>query len=81
MRIAPGCQASCARRLTALRIETAEFEAATSFVDASPGLLQDVGSGCVDSADEVNEAREEEERNSKEEGQKEADEENTKHSR
>jgi hypothetical protein len=43
VRIAPGRQAPGARGSAALRIVTAEFEAATSFVDASPGLLHDVG--------------------------------------
>jgi hypothetical protein len=51
VRVAPGCQASGAGSPVALRIETAELEAATSFVDASPGLLQDVGRGWVDGAE------------------------------
>lgn len=81
VRVAPGCQAPGARGSAALRIEAAEFEAATPFVDASPGLSQGVGSWWVDSAEEINEASEEEKRDSKEEGQKKACKKNTLHSR
>ena len=77
MRVAPGCQASRARGSAALRIAAAELEAAASFVNASPSLLQGVGSRWKDRAEYVDEACEEKERNCKEESQKEAAEENT----
>ena len=81
MRIAPSRQTTGARGPAALRIQTSEFKPPTSFVDASPGLLQKVGSGRVNDAEKIDEASEKEERDGKKKGQKEPSEENTLHTR